>query len=57
MQNDPIVEEMRKNGQDFTARHNHDLVSILRALKEREQSLEHKVVLRSPRYLPGRAAN
>jgi hypothetical protein len=57
MQNDPIVEEMRKNGQDFTARYNHDLVAIFKALKEKEQSLGRKVVQRSPRYLPGRVAS
>lgn len=57
MQNDPIVEEMRKNGQAFTARYNHDLAAICKALKEKEQSLGRKVVQRSPRLLPGRVAS
>lgn len=52
MQNDPIVEEMRKNGQDFAARHHHDLAAIFKALKETERSLERTVVQRSPRPLP-----
>ena len=56
MQNDPIVEEMRKNGQDFIARYNHDLEAICKALKEKEQSLGRKIIQRSPRLLPGGAA-
>ena len=56
MQDDPIVEEMRKNGQDFTARYNHDLEAICKALKEKEQSLGRKIIQRSPRLLPGGAA-
>lgn len=56
MQNDPIVEEMRKNGQDFTARYNHDLEAICKALKEKEQALGRKIIQRSPRLLPGGAA-
>ena len=55
MQNDPIVEEMRKNGQDFIARYNHDLEAICKALKEKEQALGRKIIQRSPRLLPGGA--
>ena len=55
MQDDPIVEEMRKNGQDFTARYNHDLEAICKVLKEKEQALGRKIVQRSPRLLPDRA--
>lgn len=57
MKNDPIVEEMRKNGQAFTARYNHDLAAIFKALKEKEQSLGRKVIQRSPRYLQDRVAS
>ena len=57
MQNDPIVEEMRKNGQDFAARYNHDLEAICKALKEKEQALGRKIIQRSPRLLPGRGAS
>ena len=56
MQNDPIVEEMLKNGQDFAARCNHDLEAICKALKEKEQTLGRKIIQRSTRLLPDRAA-
>jgi xylose isomerase len=36
MQIDLIVEEVRKNGVAFAARHNNDLAAICRALKEKE---------------------
>ena len=55
MQDDPMVEEMRKNGQDFTARYNHDLEAICKALEEKEQVLGRKIIQRSPRLLPGGA--
>lgn len=48
MLNDPIVEEMRKNGQAFTARYNNNLAAICNALKEKEQSMGRKVVNRAP---------
>ena len=54
MQTDAIVEEMRQNGQDFTARYNHDLEAICKALKEKEQALGRKIIQRSPRLLPDR---
>ena len=52
MLNDPIVEKMRSNGQDFTARYNNDLAAICRALKEKEQVMKRKVVYRAPRSNP-----
>ncbi len=52
MLNDPIVEEMRKNGQLFAARHNNNLAAICKALKEIEQSYGHKLVNREPHPLP-----
>jgi len=58
MQNDPIVEEMRRNGQIFTARYNNNLAAICKALKETEQSSGHKVVNRKPRpLLPKKTAS
>lgn len=48
MQDDPIVEEMRKNGQAFTASHNHDLTAIFNALKEKERQLGSRVTQREP---------
>jgi len=57
MQDDPIVEEMRKNGQAFTARFNHDLVAIFKALKEKEQQLGSRVVDREPCFSPSRVAS
>jgi predicted 2-oxoglutarate/Fe(II)-dependent dioxygenase YbiX len=36
MQNDPIVEEVRKNGVEFALRHNNDLAEICKALREHE---------------------
>nr|VFK62121.1 MAG: hypothetical protein BECKUNK1418G_GA0071005_10225 [Candidatus Kentron sp. UNK]VFK70281.1 MAG: hypothetical protein BECKUNK1418H_GA0071006_10265 [Candidatus Kentron sp. UNK] len=52
MMNDPIVEEMRKNGQAFAACYNHDLEAIYSALKEKEKTLGCKVVYRDPHHLP-----
>lgn len=57
MLNDPIVEEMRKNGQLFTARYNNNLAAICKALKEKEQAMGRKVINRGPRLLPGCAAS
>ena len=53
--NDPIVEEMRTNGQAFAARYNNDLAAICRALRAREQASGRKVVNRPPR-VPARRA-
>jgi hypothetical protein len=52
MKNDPIVEEMRRNGQAFAARYNNDLAAICKALKELEQSSGHPLVNREPHRLP-----
>jgi hypothetical protein len=57
MRNDPIVEEMRKYGQEFTAQHNHDLAAIFKALKQKEQALDRVIVQRSPRLLSIRVAS
>jgi hypothetical protein len=49
MMNDPIVEEMRNNGQSFTARYNHDLAAICKALRAKEANSPRAVVNRRPR--------
>jgi hypothetical protein len=54
MLDDPIVAEMRKNGQDFTARYNNNLAAICKALKEKEQTTGREVVYRASRLLPHR---
>ena len=48
MLNDPIVEEVRKNGQEFAARFNNDLAAICKALKEKERLSGRRVVNRAP---------
>ena len=48
MLNDPIVEEVRKNGQNFAARFNDDLAAICTALKDRERTSGRLVVNRAP---------
>ena len=49
MQNDPIVEEVRKNGLAFTARFNNDLAAICKALRDKERSSGRIVFNRAPR--------
>ena len=49
MQNDPIVEEVRKNGLAFTARFNNDLAAICKALRDKERSSGRIVINRAPR--------
>jgi len=51
MLNDPIVEEVRKNGQTFAARFNNDLAAICKALKDKERLSGRMVVNRAPRRL------
>ena len=46
---DPIVEEMRKYGLEFTARHNHDMAAICKALREKQQTSQRPVVNRIQR--------
>ena len=49
MLNDPIVEEVRKNGQAFVARYNYDLAAICMALKAKEGASGRIVVNRAAR--------
>ena len=44
MQNDAIVEEVRKNGVEFAQRYNNNFSEICRALREKEALSGRKVV-------------
>ena len=55
MQNDPIVEEVRKNGLAFTARFNNDLAAICKALRDKERTSGRVIVNRAPRRRHPRA--
>ena len=57
MQPDLIVEEVRKNGREFTARYDNDISKICAALKEKEKLLDRQVVNRPPQYVKRRAAS
>ena len=57
MLSDPIVEEVRKNGQAFAARFNDDLAAICKALRDKERLSGRMVVIRPPRRLVPKAAS
>lgn len=57
MLNDPIVEEVRKNGQEFAARFNNDLASICKALREKERVSGRRVVNLVPRRMVPKTAS
>ena len=57
MLNDPIVEEMRKYGQEYTARYNNDISAICRALNKIEHSHNQIVVNRPPKYIKRKAVS
>lgn len=46
---DPIVEEMRKYGLEFTARHKHDMAAICQALRDQQKASQRPVVNRIQR--------
>ena len=46
---DPIVEEIRKNREQYAARFNYDLTAICRDLRERQAACGRKVVSRAPK--------
>ena len=56
MRSDPIVEEMRAYGQEFVAKHHHDLRRICEALRELDVVSGRKVVRREPKRLERKAA-
>ena len=56
MRNDPIVEEMRMRGREFSAKHGDDIRRICEALRELEVMFGRKVVHREPKGLERKAA-
>ena len=57
MRNDPIVEEMRAHGREFTAKCDNDLRRICEALRELEALSGRKVVRREPKRLERKVAS
>ena len=57
MHDDPIVEEVRKHGREFAAKHGNDLQRICEALRELEAVSGRKVVHREPKRLERKAAS
>jgi len=55
--NDPIVEEVRKYGEQFVARYNNDISKICEALKSKEKELNIKIVNRPPHFIQKQTAN
>ena len=51
MWKDPIVEEVRRNREEYAARFNHDLAAICRDLRERQQKSGRKVVSLPPKRI------
>ena len=44
MWEDPIVEEIRKNREEYAARFNYDIKAICRAAREHQEKSERKIV-------------
>ena len=57
MENDPIVDEIRKYGQIFTDNYNNDISEICKVLRKKEKSNNQSVVNRSPRYTKHKTAS
>jgi len=53
MWHDPIVEEVRRNRQQYAARFNHDIGAICRAAREKQKESGSKIVSRPPRPAAG----
>jgi len=51
MNDDPIVEEIRRRRQEHAARYGNDLAAICRALIEQEAKSIRKVINRAPKRL------
>ena len=49
MQDDPVVEELRKIALAFAARFNNDLAAICKALRDKERTSGRVIVNRAPR--------
>ena len=57
MHNDPIVEEMRRHGREFAAKHGNDVRRICEALRELEAVSGGSVVRREPKRLERKTAS
>ena len=57
MHNDPIVEEMRRHGREFAAKHGNDIRRICEALRELEAVSGGSVVRREPKRLERKTAS
>ena len=51
MTNDPIVDEMRRNGQAFAERHHNDLAEMCESLRAKEARSARRVVRLPPRRI------
>lgn len=51
MNDDPIVQEIRRRRQAHAARYNNDIGAICRALKEQEAKSSRPVISRAPKRL------
>jgi hypothetical protein len=51
LENDIIVDDVRKHGLALAARYNNNLEEICKALKEKERSSGRRVVNRAPRQM------
>ncbi len=49
MWRDPIVEEVRRNREQYAAAFNHDIRAICRAAREKQKESGRKIVSRPPR--------
>ncbi len=49
MWRDPIVEEIRKNREEYAARFNYDIKAICRAAREHQEKSERKTVSLPPK--------
>ena len=55
--NDLVVEEMRKYGIQFAARHDNNISKMCTALRAKETEFQHKVVNREPHRIEQRKAS
>ena len=52
MWKDPIVEEVRRNREEYAARFNHDLAAICGDLRERQQKSDREIISPPPKRIP-----
>ncbi|MEO5334658.1 MAG: hypothetical protein H7839_21795 [Magnetococcus sp. YQC-5] len=53
MRNDPILDEVRKNREEFAAKFNYDLDAIVKSLQESERASGRQVVSLAPKVYRG----